>query len=99
MPQMNFDLEDGKPPVSFVLKPEDCARFVAFMRECDEGKKNAERYRRLRDGQNWPAVFGGHDEPEPLRGAHLDAAIDAELALHNASLSGQPCCIKTDAEK
>lgn len=56
--------------------------------ELEALRKDAERYRWLRDGQNWPAVFGGHDEPEPLRGAHLDAAIDAELALHNAQVSG-----------
>lgn len=57
--------------------------------ELEALRKDAERYRWLRDGQNWPAVFGGHDEPEPLRGAHLDAAIDAELALHNAKLTGE----------
>lgn len=34
MPVMNFDLEDGQPPVSFSLKPQDCERMVAFMNEC-----------------------------------------------------------------
>jgi hypothetical protein len=38
--------------------------------------QNAERYRKLRDGQNWPAAFARHDAPEPLRGVDLDAAID-----------------------
>jgi hypothetical protein len=35
MPVMNFDLEDGKPPVTFTLKESDTVRFVAFMAECD----------------------------------------------------------------
>lgn len=34
MPFMNFDLEDGLPPVSFTLKPQDAERFMAFMAEC-----------------------------------------------------------------
>lgn len=40
MPLMNFDLEDGKPPVSFALKPADAERFEAFMAECDAALKN-----------------------------------------------------------
>lgn len=82
MPQMNFDLEDGLPPVSFVLKPEDCARFVAFMRRCDEGKKNAERYQLLRRGQHWSVINGIGDT---LRADQLDAAIDAATATQEAS--------------
>lgn len=39
-------------------------------------RKDADRYRRLRDGNNWPAVFARHDAPEPLRGVELDAACD-----------------------
>lgn len=35
MPVMNFDLEDGKPPVTFTLKESDTVRFMAFMAECD----------------------------------------------------------------
>ena len=35
MPQMNFDLEDGKPPVSFSIRADDCERFAAFMAECE----------------------------------------------------------------
>lgn len=34
MPVMNFDLEDGLPPVSFSLKTVDCDRFMKFMAEC-----------------------------------------------------------------
>lgn len=44
-------------------------------RELEEARKDAERYRWLRDGSNWPAVFASHDAPEPLRGEDLDAAI------------------------
>jgi len=43
------------------------------------GGKDAERYRWLRDGTNWPAAFARHDAPEPLIGVDLDAAIDAAL--------------------
>ena len=39
MPVMNFDLEDGFPPVSFSLKPEDCKRFMDFMAECQQIKE------------------------------------------------------------
>lgn len=43
-------------------------------------RKEAERYRWLRDGHNWPAAFSRCDAPEPLRGVHLDAEIDAAMA-------------------
>jgi hypothetical protein len=42
-------------------------------------RKDAERYRWLRNDQNWPAVFSSHDAPEPLRKDELDAAIDAAM--------------------
>lgn len=38
--------------------------------------KDAERYRLMRDGSDWPAVFASHDAPEPLRGADLDTAME-----------------------
>ncbi len=38
MPLINFDLEDGKKPVSFTLTGEDSDRFMAFMAECDKYK-------------------------------------------------------------
>jgi len=41
MPVMNFDLEDGLPPVSFSLNANDAERFVAFMAECDAALKAA----------------------------------------------------------
>lgn len=37
--------------------------------------EDADRYHRLRNGQNWPAVFANSEDPEPLRGAELDAAM------------------------
>ena len=40
-------------------------------------ERDAKWYRRLRDGQNWPAVFARHDAPEPLRGVDLDKAMRA----------------------
>ena len=43
--------------------------------------KDAERYRQLRDGSGWPAVFDNSDDPEPVRGDELDAAIAKESRL------------------
>lgn len=42
--------------------------------------KDAARYRMLRNGEYWPAAFYDHDEPEPLRGEELDAAMAAMAA-------------------
>ena len=36
MPIMNFDLEDGQPPVSFSLRSVDAERFMAFMNDCNK---------------------------------------------------------------
>jgi hypothetical protein len=41
--------------------------------------RDAARYRFLRNGSHWPAVFGWHDDPEPLIGVELDAAIDGAM--------------------
>ena len=46
--------------------------------QLEAAQKDAARYRELRDGSNWPAVFASHDAPEPLRGEELDAAIAAQ---------------------
>ena len=43
MPVMNFDLEDGLPPVSFSLKTKDCERFMEFMAECQAVKDQPQR--------------------------------------------------------
>jgi hypothetical protein len=54
MPQMSFDLMDGKPKVSFPLKQDDVDRFVQFMNDCngymkerDTAKEQAERLKRV----------------------------------------------------
>ena len=36
MPQMNFDLEDGQEPVSFMISNADSERFMAFMADCTD---------------------------------------------------------------
>lgn len=41
--------------------------------------RDAERYRWLRDHDHWPAPFSSSQEPEPVRGRDLDAAIDAAM--------------------
>lgn len=53
MPQMNFDLEDGHDPVSFVLKSQDADRFIAFMEDCTEA---------LRRESDLLATSRAHDE-------------------------------------
>lgn len=52
----------------------------AALAELDACRKDAERYRQLRDGSGWPAVFDNSDDPEPLRGDDLDAAMSQEQA-------------------
>ena len=39
-------------------------------------REDAERYRWLRTGKGWPAVFSGANEPEPVTGDELDAMVD-----------------------
>ena len=43
MPQMNFDLEDGQDPVSFVLSKADGDRFIAFMEDCTDAIKRRDQ--------------------------------------------------------
>lgn len=52
--------------------------------------KDAERYRWLRDSDHWPAPFASSQEPEPIRGADLDAAIDAAMLAAAQAQKGQP---------
>ena len=78
MVQMNFNLEDGEPPVSFSLHTRGVARFVTFMRECYGSQKDAERYRLLRmEGEALPDVA-------LYSGRALDDYIDAALAAKKA---------------
>ena len=53
---MNFDLEDGQDPVSFVLSKADADRFISFMADCtdaikrrDELTEECDQLRRNRD--------------------------------------------------
>lgn len=45
----------------------------------DDVVRDAERYRWLRDRDHWPAPFASSQDPEPVRGIDLDAAIDAAI--------------------
>ena len=47
--------------------------------EAEVVQQAAERYRWLRDLDHWPAPFLSSQEPEPVRGRDLDAAIDAAM--------------------
>ena len=51
---------------------------VSIQEQIRRMAKDAERYRQLRDGSGWPAVFDNSDDPEPLRGDDLDAAMSRE---------------------
>src|SRR5688500_2000418 len=88
MAVMNFDLEDGLPPVSFDLKPYDAERFAAFMsechaalaaaptpawpRECEELCKAAEQFQQVVN-ELWKA-----ENPDELQDG--DTAMDEEEA-------------------
>lgn len=50
----------------------------AALAELEACRKDSEMYRQLRDGSGWPAVFDNSDDPEPLRGDDLDAAMSRE---------------------
>ena len=95
MPVFNFDLEDGKPPVTFNLKPEDAARFMGFMAQCEGDQKDAARYRWLRDKAPGEIHFDHTEDNyyfelnvpfdgEPINdneesARRLDASIDAQI--------------------
>lgn len=51
----------------------------AQLRELAAAQKDAERYRLLRNGENWPAAFATSHDPEPMRGEDLDEHIDAAM--------------------
>jgi hypothetical protein len=97
MPVMNFDLQDGEPQVSFVLKPADAERFMAFMAECETGRADAARYRWLRDFAPTEVEFD-HNNNECGLNIHvpcdwnedpqLNDAVDALMAV--TPVSEQP---------
>lgn len=49
------------------------------LRENDLLRADAERYRFLRTGQNWPCAFADSDNWEPIIGTELDSVIDAAM--------------------
>ena len=55
----------------------------------EDQAKDSERYRLLRRGQHWSVINGIGDT---LRADQLDAAIDAELATHNAQYTPAKVC-------
>ena len=68
-----WNFADGKPAGMWSCT--ECGhKFVPLDLQQEQ---DAKRYRLLRDGQNWPAVFARHDAPEPLRGVDLDKAMRA----------------------
>lgn len=85
MPVFNFDLEDGKQPVTFSLKPEDAARFMNFMAQCNGDQQDAARYRYLR--RTTTAVRNSKGErvevtPEITAAyrAYVDESVDADFS-------------------
>lgn len=55
----------------------------------DDVVRNAERYRWLRDRDHWPAPFASSQDPEPVRGIDLDAAIDAAMTAASPAQKGK----------
>lgn len=43
MAVMNFDLEDGLPPISFTLRNDEVTRFMDFLAECQAIKESPQR--------------------------------------------------------
>lgn len=64
------DRDSGATPS---INAEELAGLITRLRAAEA---DAARYRLLRDGLGWPAVFASHDAPEPLRGADLDTAME-----------------------
>ena len=54
----------------------------------DDVVRDAERYRWLRDRDHWPAPFASSQDPEPVRGIDLDAAIDAAMLAASPAQKG-----------
>lgn len=55
----------------------------------DDVARDAKRYRWLRDRDHWPAPFASSQDPEPVRGTDLDAAIDAAMIAAQAQKGQQ----------
>lgn len=90
MPWMNFDLQDGKAPIGFNLKPDDCERFMEFLAECQALKESTARFRDQRclpEGLRYslPAlVMNGHQLKQALEFVQADdseEALDTEVSL------------------
>ena len=63
----------GSENYTIQIDANDVRAIITRLRAADA---DAARYRLLRDGLSWPAVFASHDAPEPLRGADLDTAME-----------------------
>ena len=84
MAWVKLDLLDGKGSIEFRMRDQDEQRFRAFMAECHESIKDAERYRWLKeqarkktaydiygDGAHWSIGFHSDDGNDSF-----DQAID-----------------------
>lgn len=71
-----YDSEDSEKLARYYAA---CNRdtILALLAEREELKRDADKYRILRNGAGWPAVFASSDSPEPLRGDDLDAAMQS----------------------
>lgn len=84
MTKFNVDLQDGKPPVSFVLDPVNAGRFVSFMAECNlAGKRAAALEASLRDCLEQLEGWVSWKCPKKYRAEH-----EAFLARQRAILEG-----------
>lgn len=80
MAVMNFDLEDGLPPVKITLNIEDTERFVVFMHECEQIRNTPQRTP-LTDEEIEKLIFksGGHKSTQNLMSNPMQVREHIEL--------------------
>jgi hypothetical protein len=80
-----IDLKDGGKPIDFVVSDQEEQRLHAFLAECHQAKRDAARYRFLREenakAADESAWFVGLDDDAGgvWVGCDLDTVIDAHL--------------------
>lgn len=79
MPIMSFDLQDGKPPVSFSINIDGAQRFMDFMAECSAAQNAA------RADLPAPATEIQRKTPDATD-AEVDKHLDAVLRASGSAL-------------
>jgi len=77
MAVFNFDLEDGKPPVSFTLNSNDTERFITFMAECNEHKKALAFLLEVKEHKDQYGKDEWYADAQPMAWEQAKAAVQA----------------------